>query len=65
MKNSILQMSVATEATRTEITTDSGEKIPFDFLVICTGSLYVGPRTKQERIVEYQTGEYAKQLVAE
>jgi len=56
MKNSKLQMCAATEATRTDVITDSGEKIPFDFLVICTGSAYVGPKTKQERIVEYQTG---------
>lgn len=56
MKHSKLHMNVATEATRTEVIIDTGERIPFDFLVICTGSAYVGPKTKEERMVEYQTG---------
>lgn len=64
MKKAKLVMSQAVEATRTEVVTDMGERIPFDYLVICTGSAYVGPRTRKERIDEYHTGNltFSKQL---
>ena len=56
MKKAKLEMGEATGTTRTEVTTNSRIKVPFDFLVICTGSEYGGPSSKQERLLQYQEG---------
>lgn len=44
-------------STQPEVITDSGERVPFDFLVITTGSTYTGPSTEAERIKFYEDGE--------
>lgn len=41
-------------STQPEVITDSGERVPFDFLVITTGSTYTGPSTEAERIKFYE-----------
>lgn len=58
LKKAKVVISTAENATKTEVTTATGEKIPFDFLVICTGSTYTGPPTRLERIEEYQKGKF-------
>ncbi|KAG0623663.1 hypothetical protein M758_3G192100 [Ceratodon purpureus] len=54
MKKSRLLMGSATDATRTEVTTDTGIKVPYEFLVICTGSEYLGPNSRVDRLDRYQ-----------
>ncbi|KAL3694829.1 hypothetical protein R1sor_008480 [Riccia sorocarpa] len=44
----------AVSVTESELTTDSGEVVPFDFLVITTGTTFSGPKTKVERIEDFE-----------
>jgi hypothetical protein len=59
MKKAKLEMRAATGATRTEVTTDSGAKVPYDFLVICTGTAHDGQKSKEDRLLEYKKGIYS------
>ena len=52
-------MSAATGVTRTEVTTDSGAKVPYDFLVICTGTAHDGQKSREDRLLEYKKGIYS------
>ncbi|KAL2632867.1 hypothetical protein R1flu_004346 [Riccia fluitans] len=52
-KGKVLSAS-AVSATESELTTDTGEVLPFDFLVITTGTTFSGPKTKVERIKEFE-----------
>ena len=58
LKKAKVVISSAEIATKTEVTRGTGEIIPFDFLVICTGSTYSGPPTRSEWIQEYQKGTF-------
>ncbi|KAI5070074.1 hypothetical protein GOP47_0014417 [Adiantum capillus-veneris] len=42
-------------ASVTEVVTSTGDILPYDFLVIATGSTHKGPSTKAERIKEFQS----------
>uniref|UniRef100_A0A0D6R8G9 FAD/NAD(P)-binding domain-containing protein n=1 Tax=Araucaria cunninghamii TaxID=56994 RepID=A0A0D6R8G9_ARACU len=53
--NGRLVDSSAVNATDTEVVTASGERIPYDYLVIGSGSTFNGPPTKQERLKQFQT----------
>ncbi|KAI3982602.1 hypothetical protein MKX01_031341 [Papaver californicum] len=57
--NGRLVMSSAVGATEMEILTADGESIPYDYLVIATGHNDSFPKTKSERIEQYQA-EYNK-----
>jgi NADH dehydrogenase FAD-containing subunit len=46
--------STAAEATATEVITASGERIPYNFLVIATGTTFTGCATKEERLKEFE-----------
>ncbi|KAL3687934.1 hypothetical protein R1sor_014243 [Riccia sorocarpa] len=55
LKKAKIVESCAESATATEVVTSSGEHIPYDYLVICTGTLFQSPpekTTKLERIEE-------------
>ncbi|CAM6041243.1 unnamed protein product [Sphagnum compactum] len=54
LKKAKLVQSSAQSVSDSAVVTVSGDKIPYDFLVVCTGSTYTGPATKAERIKEYQ-----------
>jgi hypothetical protein len=41
-----------------ELVTESGERVPFDFLIIGTGTTFSGPTTKEELLKFYQAGMY-------
>ncbi len=56
LKKAKVVISTAKIASSTQIITDDGEIVPYDFLVICTGSSYTGPKTRPERIQEYWKG---------
>jgi hypothetical protein len=56
LKKAKLVQSSAQSVSDSAVVTVSGDKIPYDFLVVCTGSTYTGPATKAERIKEYQAG---------
>ncbi len=56
LKKAKLVQSSALSVSDSAVVTVSGDKIPYDFLVVCTGSTYTGPATKAERIKEYQAG---------
>ncbi|CAM6024801.1 unnamed protein product [Sphagnum balticum] len=53
LKKAKVVISTAKITSSTQIITDDGEIVPYDFLVICTGSSYTGPKTRPERIQEY------------
>jgi NADH dehydrogenase FAD-containing subunit len=44
LKKAKVVISTAKITSSTQIITDDGEIVPYDFLVICTGSSYTGPR---------------------
>lgn len=48
-------MGTAVTASITEVVVSNGEIIPYDFLVIATGSTHTGPSTKAERIEHFQS----------
>jgi hypothetical protein len=48
--------STAVEATATEVIAASGERIPYDFLVITTGTTFTSGATKEERLKEFEDG---------
>lgn len=53
-----IEVSEATDASEREVITSSGVAVPYDFLVICTGSTYTGPVKREDRIIEYQKGRF-------
>ncbi len=54
LKKAKVVISTAKIASSTQIITR--EIVPYNFLVICTGSSYTGPKTRPERIQEYWKG---------
>lgn len=52
--NGRLVASSAVSATDTHVVTASGERIPYDYLVIGTGSKFDGPFAKQERLKQFE-----------
>ncbi|KAI3846462.1 hypothetical protein MKW92_034517 [Papaver armeniacum] len=59
LTNGRLAMSSAVGVTDTEVLTADGESIPYDYLVIATGHNDSFPKTKSERVEQYQA-EYNK-----
>eukprot|EP01018_Ginkgo_biloba_P037512 Gb_24737 [translate_table: standard] len=53
-ENGRLVTSSVVSATEKDVVTASGEHIPYDFLVIATGSTFDGPTTKQGRIKQFE-----------
>lgn len=54
LANARLIISSAVNATDTEVVTASGERVPYDYLVIATGSKFNGPASKQDRIKQFE-----------
>eukprot|EP01018_Ginkgo_biloba_P012350 Gb_28104 [translate_table: standard] len=52
--NGRLVTSSAVSATDKDVITASGEHVPYDFLVIATGSTFDGPSTKEGRIKQFE-----------
>ncbi|KAJ7531499.1 hypothetical protein O6H91_14G046300 [Diphasiastrum complanatum] len=50
-----LVIASAKSATDTEVVTNEGEKLRYDFLVIATGSTYQGPSKRSERLQYFQS----------
>lgn len=46
--------SAAESVSGSEVITSSGDRVPFDFLVISTGTTYSGPSTRAEQIKVYE-----------
>ncbi|KAJ7531498.1 hypothetical protein O6H91_14G046200 [Diphasiastrum complanatum] len=55
LKKARLVVSSAKSATDTEVVTTDGEKLPYDYLVIATGSTYQGPSKRSERLQYFQS----------
>ncbi|KAI3939854.1 hypothetical protein MKW98_029630 [Papaver atlanticum] len=64
LTNGRLSMSSAIGVTDTEVLTADGESIPYEYLVIATGHNDLFPKTKSERVEQYQA-EYNKIEAAE
>lgn len=56
LKKSRIVISAAKSVSASEVVTESGEHVPYDYLVISTGSTYTGPSTKDERVKLYEAG---------
>lgn len=56
LKKSRVVMSAAKSVSASEVVTESGERVLYDYLVISTGSTYTGPSTKDERVKLYEAG---------
>jgi len=54
LKTAHIVQSAGESVTGSEVITASGDRVPFDFLVITTGTTYNGPSTKAERIKLYE-----------
>jgi len=54
LKKSRVVMSAAKSVSASEVVTESGERVLYDYLVISTGSTYTGPSTKDERVKLYE-----------
>ncbi|MCO5610464.1 hypothetical protein L7F22_064702 [Adiantum nelumboides] len=48
-------LGFAERASITEVVTSTGDILPYDFLVLATGSTHQGPSTKAERMKEFQS----------
>ncbi|KAJ7561187.1 hypothetical protein O6H91_03G017500 [Diphasiastrum complanatum] len=55
LKKAELVIASAKSATETEVVTTSGDRLPYDYLVIATGTTYEGPATRTERVKYFQT----------
>ncbi|CAM6016516.1 unnamed protein product [Sphagnum balticum] len=64
LKKAKLVQSSAQSVSDSEVVAVSGDRIPYDFLVVCTGSTYTGPATKEERIKEFEA-DYKKVKAAD
>ncbi|BBN06829.1 apoptosis-inducing factor 2 [Marchantia polymorpha subsp. ruderalis] len=54
LKKAKFVQASAVKATESELTTDTGEIIPFDFLVVTTGTTFRGVKTKAERLQQFE-----------
>jgi NADH dehydrogenase FAD-containing subunit len=64
LKKAKLVQSSAQSVSDSAVVAASGDRIPYDFLVVCTGSTYTGPATKAERIKEFEA-DYEKVKAAD
>eukprot|EP00249_Psilotum_nudum_P008689 c21449_g1_i1 orf=369-1445(+) len=55
LKNAKHVAGSADSASSTDVVTTFGENLPYDFLVVATGSAHTGPITKAERIKHFQS----------
>lgn len=63
LTNGRLVTSSAISVTETEVLTKDGRLIPYDYLVIATGHATSPPRTREERLRQFQEGARPPQLV--
>jgi NADH dehydrogenase FAD-containing subunit len=54
LKQARVVQSAAESVSGSEVITAAGDHVPFDFLVLATGTTFSGPRTKDERVKEYE-----------
>lgn len=54
LKTGRVVQSAAASVSGSEVITAAGDHVPFDFLVIATGTTYDGPSTKAERVQGYE-----------
>lgn len=58
LTNGHLVVSTAINIRDNEVLTSCGRAIAYDYLVIATGHLDYVPRTRTERLQQYQAGKY-------
>lgn len=58
MKKGKVLRTTASGVSGSELTTASGERVPFDVLVVGTGSTFSGPTTKEELLKVFQAGKH-------
>lgn len=58
LPNARVVASSATDITESEVVTEDGQLLPYDYLVIATGHINSVPRTRAERLSQYQAGEH-------
>lgn len=56
LTNGRIITSSAVNITGTDVLTTEGRKIPYDYLVIATGHSYSTPRTRRDRLEQFQEG---------
>lgn len=63
LKTARVIQSAAASVSGSEVITAAGDHVPFDFLVISTGTVYNGPSRRDDRVKEYEA-EAAKLQIA-
>lgn len=58
LTNARVVASTATDITESEVVTEDGQLLQYDYLVIATGHMDTVPRTRAERLSQYQAGEH-------
>jgi len=56
LKTGKVLQTAASAVTGSEVVTASGERVPFDILIVGTGTLFTGPTTKNELLKNYEAG---------
>ena len=56
LRNVNIVASTAVNVTDTEVSTADGRSLPYDYLVIATGHKDFFPRTRDERLSQYEEG---------
>ncbi|KAH9303073.1 hypothetical protein KI387_014656, partial [Taxus chinensis] len=54
LKKAKIITSAVTNATEDAVVTSSGERVKYDYLVVATGTAYDGPRTRGEKLKQFQ-----------
>lgn len=58
LTNAQVITSRATNINETEVLTENGTILPYDYLVIATGHDYAFPRSPEQRLDQFQEGEF-------
>lgn len=61
--NGQIVASAAVDITESGVVTEDGNLSPYDYLVIATGHRESVPRSRRERITQYQEGEHSSHLL--
>jgi hypothetical protein len=56
LKETRIVTGFAETASTTEVVTSNGDILPYDYLIVATGSVHRGPTTKAQRMKEFFSG---------
>lgn len=62
LTNVLIVVSTATNVTESEVFTADGHSFAYDYLVVATGHKDSFPRTRSERLSQYESGEHKNAL---